>query len=203
MQHEFLSVMINPTLIYLVLLIGLYSVFFEFVNPGFILPGVVGGVAIVAALYALHLFPINYIGLALIFLGIVFMIAESFVPSFGVLGLGGTVAFVLGSIFLIDSADERYRISVAVIAAMAVFNVVVFLIGLNLALRSRKRPVQHGTNILIGTVGKTLGPVELEGQALIHGEIWHVRSKHPIASGCSIQVVAVSGLCLDIEKVSE
>jgi membrane-bound serine protease (ClpP class) len=200
MQIELLSMMTNPTLIYLVLLLGLYGIFFEFVSPGFILPGVVGGIASLTALYALHFLPVNYLGLAFIFLGIALIIAESFVSSFGLLGLGGTVIFVLGSLFLMDSLDERYRISVAVIAAMAVFNIIIFLIGLNLALRSRKRSVQHGTKFLIGTLGKTLGPVALEGQALIRGEIWNVRSQHPLESGASVRVVAVSGLCLDVEE---
>ncbi len=200
-RMKFLWVITDPTLAYLLLLLGIYGIFFELMNPGFILPGVVGAVAIVVALYALHLLPINYAGLALICLGIAFIITETFVPSFGALGLGGTVAFILGSILLIDSAHESYRISVAAIAAMAVLNAAIFIVGLNLVLRSRKRPLECDTHNFIGSTGKAIGLVNLEGQALIKGEIWQVRSTHPIQKGKLVRVTQVKGLCLEVEEV--
>ncbi len=202
-RMQFLWVVTDPTVAYLLLLLGIYGIFFEFLNPGFIAPGVIGAVAIVVALYALHLLPINYAGLALILLGITFIIAEYFTPSFGALGLGGTLGFILGSILLIDSGHVGYRISWAAIAAMAIFNVALFVVGMNLALRSRKRPIQHGTEILMGKTGTALGLIEAQGQALIQGEVWSVYSKHPIQAGCMIQVIASDGLHLEVEKADK
>lgn len=198
-RMKFLWIITDPTLAYLLLLLGIYGIFFELVNPGFIAPGVIGAVAIFLALYALHLLPVNYAGLALILLGIVFITAEVFAPSFGALGLGGTLAFVLGSILLIDPAYESYRISWAAIAAMAIFNLLVFLVGCHLALRSRQQAVQHGPQILIGASGKALGPIAPRGQALIHGEIWSVYSKQPVKANCPIKVIATKGLHLEVE----
>ncbi len=200
-RMKFLWVITDPTFAYLLLLLGIYGIFFEFMNPGFIAPGVIGALAIVVAFYGLHLLPINYAGLALICLGIIFVISECFIPSLGALGLGGTVAFVLGSILLIDSGNAAYRISWVAISAMAAFNFVIFVMGLKLALRSRKQPIQHGTTLLIGATGKTLGPIDLQGQALIKGEIWHVYSKQPIQSDAAITVVAVDGLRLEVKGV--
>ncbi|MCH9755885.1 MAG: nodulation protein NfeD [Gammaproteobacteria bacterium] len=202
-RMKLLWVVTDPTVAYLLLLLGIYGIFFEFLNPGFIAPGVIGAVAILVALYALQLLPINYAGLALIFLGIIFIIAEYFAPSFGVLGLGGTVSFILGSILLIDSGHESYRISWAVIAAMTFFNVILFVVGLNLALRSKRRAVQHGITTLIGAYGKALGLIDPQGQALIKGEIWSVYSKNPIHSDCSVKVIGAEGLHLEVEEQSD
>jgi membrane-bound serine protease (ClpP class) len=199
-RMRFLWVITDPSIAYLLLLLGIYGIFFELVNPGFIAPGVIGAVAICVALYALHMLPISYAGLALIFLGITFVIAETFVPSFGALGLGGTVAFILGSVLLIDPDYESYRISWSLISAMAAFNVMLFLVGLNLALRSRRRPVQNGANMLMGASGKTLGLVEPRGQAMINGEIWSVYSKHAIRADAQVKVVAIKGICLEVEE---
>jgi len=197
---SFLGVMTDPSIAYLLLLLGIYGIFFEFIHPGFIAPGVMGAVALCVALYALHMMPVNYAGLALIFLGIIFIIAETFVPSFGALGLGGTVAFILGSIFLVKPGHVSHQISWALIAAMTVFNLIFFLVGLHLTLRSRRRPVQHGASMLMGASGKTLGSVDLRGQALIHGEIWSVYSKHPIKAGRQVNVVNVKGICLEVKE---
>ena len=202
-RMKFLWIITDPTFAYLLLLLGIYGIFFEFLNPGFIAPGVIGAVAIVVAFYALHLLPVNYAGLALICLGIIFIISEYFTPSFGALGLGGTVAFILGSILLIDSGHESYRISWAAIAAMAAFNVLIFVVGLKLALRSRRQPIRHGTTLLIGTTGKAVGAIFTQGQALIRGEIWSVYSKYPIHKDCAVKVVAVKGLRLEVEEQSD
>jgi membrane-bound serine protease (ClpP class) len=199
-RMKFLWIITDPTLAYLLLLLGIYGIFFELVNPGFIAPGVIGSVAILVALYALHLLPLNYAGLALILLGISFIIAEVFAPSFGILGLGGTVAFILGSVLLIDPTYESYRISWTAIGAMAVFNLLIFLVGFHLALRSRRQPLQNGLSVLIGVSGKTLSAIAPQGQALIHGEIWSVYSKHPIKSNHPIKVIATKGLYLEVES---
>ncbi len=198
---RFLQVITDPTMAYLLLLLGVYGLFFEMVNPGFIAPGVVGAVAMLVALYALQLLPINYAGLALILLGLIFTVAEVFTPSFGALGLGGCVAFVVGSLLLIKTESEVYQIAWSAILAMAVANVIV-LIGLfSMALKSRHQPVQHGTAALIGAEGQTLGDVNLQGQAVIHGEIWNVHAKLAIRAHKPIKVIAAKGLELDVEEI--
>jgi membrane-bound serine protease (ClpP class) len=199
-RTRLLSVITNPTVAYLLLLLGIYGIFFELVNPGFVLPGVTGAVAMLLALYALQLLPVNYAGLLLIFLGIAFVIAEGFTPSFGALGIGGTIAFILGSIMLINTDSAAYQIAWSTIWAMAVFNVVVFLFLLSMALKARKQKVNNGLIMLVGAKGRTLGDINLDGQAVIRGEIWSVYSKKPIASDKPIKVLLTNGLLLEVEE---
>lgn len=199
-RTRFLSVITNPTVAYLLILLGIYGIFFELVNPGFILPGVTGAVAMLVALYALQLLPVNYAGLLLIFLGVAFVIAEGFTPSFGALGIGGTIAFVLGSIMLMNTDSAAYQIAWSAIWAMAVFNLVVFIFLLGMALKARKQKVNNGLVMLVGANGRTLGDINLEGQAVIRGEIWSVYAKTPIAKNKPIKVILTKGLLLEVEE---
>jgi membrane-bound serine protease (ClpP class) len=202
-RMKFLWVITDPTLAYLLLLLGMYGIFFELVNPGFLVPGVIGAVAVLVGLYALHLLPINYTGLGLLFLGIAFIIAEYFSPSFGALGLGGSIAFIIGSVLLIDSGYEGYQISFVAIILMVIFNAFVCLVGLKYALQCRGKPIQNGTSVLIGIRGKSLSQVTTEGQAIINGEIWSVYSKKPIKTDCDVIVIRVKGIYLEVEEISE
>lgn len=199
-RTRFLSVITNPTVAYLLLLLGIYGIFFELVNPGFILPGVTGAVAMLLALYAMQLLPVNYAGLLLIFLGVAFVIAEGFTPSFGTLGIGGTIAFVLGSIMLINTDSAAYQIAWSAIWAMAAINIVVFLFLLSMAFKARKQKVNNGLIMLVGAKGRTLGDINLDGQAVIRGEIWSVYSKTPIAQDKPIKVMLTKGLLLEVEE---
>ncbi|MFT4058170.1 MAG: nodulation protein NfeD [Legionella sp.] len=196
----FLSMITDPTIAYMLLLLGVYGIFFELVNPGFVLPGVVGTIAMLTALYALQLMPINYVGFCLIILGIGFIIAEVFLPSFGSLGVGGTIAFVLGSIMLINTHSQTYHIAWSVIWAMALVNILIFIIILSMVVRVRRQKVRHGFASLLGAKGKTLGDINLSGQALINGEIWNIRASCFIAAGKTITVVGNQGLTLDVEE---
>lgn len=196
----FLSVITDPTVAYLLLLLGIYGIFFELVNPGFVLPGVVGAVSMLMALYALQLLPVNYAGFCLIILGIGFIIAEAFLPSFGSLGVGGTIAFLLGSIMLINSPSAAYHIAWSVIWAMALVNIVIFIILLGTAVRARRQKVHHGLVVLLGAQGRALGDINTEGQAIIRGEIWSVRSQHFIAKDKPVKVIGISGLVLHVEE---
>ena len=200
-RMRFLLVITDPTIAYLLLLLGIYGIFYELVNPGVIAPGVIGAVAILVALYALQLLPINYAGLGLIIVGIGFIVTEAFTPSFGVLGLGGTVAFIVGSILLIDTEQESYQIAWSVIGTMAAVNVLIFVIVLGMVIKSRKMPIKHGSNILIGAEGRALGAIKLQGQAMIHGEIWSVYARQPISADKPIKVVAAEGLRLEVEAI--
>src|SRR5256714_2536453 len=172
-RTRFLGVITNPSVAYLLILVGAYALLFEFMNPGLILPGVVGAIAILVALYALHLLPVNYAGLALIALGIGFMAAEAFVPAFGSLGIGGLIAFVLGSIMLIeDTALPGLEIPLALIAGMAVASAgfLIFIVGM--LLRSRRRAIVSGREQMLGARGEALGDFDREGWARVRGEQW-------------------------------
>lgn len=198
--NRFLSIITNPTITYFLLLLGIYGIFFELFNPGFVLPGVIGSVALLMALYALQLLPINYLGFSLIILGVFFIIAEGFTPSFGALGLGGTAAFVLGSMMLINTNDLSYQIAWSAIWLMAVINILLFVVLVGAVYQSRQQTVRNGLMTLIGATGRTIGSIDLEGQAVIRGEIWHVQSKTPIPADTNIRVTQAVGLLLEVEK---
>lgn len=202
-RMRFLLVITDPTIAYMLLLLGIYGIFFELMNPGFIAPGVIGGVAILVALYALQLLPINYAGLALILLGIVFIVAEAFAPSFGALGLGGTVSFILGSIFLMDTELEHYQIAWSAIWAMAAINIMILVLLMKMLMKSRRNPILHGTNVLVGATGRTIGGIDLRGQVMIHGEIWEVQAKSPIEANKPVKVLKAEGLLLEVEELEE
>ena len=199
-RTRFLGVITNPSVAYLLILVGAYALLFEFMNPGLILPGVVGAIAILVALYALHLLPVNYAGLALIALGIGFMVAEAFVPAFGSLGIGGLIAFVLGSIMLIeDTALPGFEIPLALIAGMAVASAgfLIFIVGM--LLRSRRQAIVSGREQMLGARGEALGDFDREGWARVRGEQWRVRSARAVRRGQRLRVTAMHGLVLDVE----
>jgi membrane-bound serine protease (ClpP class) len=169
-------------------------------NPGFVLPGVIGAVSMLLALYALQLLPVNYAGLLLIFLGIAFLIAEIFTPGVGVLGIGGTVAFILGSIMLMDTDYAAYQIAWPTILAMASVNIIICIFIMNMAVKARRQKVKNGLIMLVGAKGRTLGDVNPDGQAIIRGEIWSVYAKRPIKANKNIKVIVTEGLLLEIEE---
>ncbi len=155
-RSRFLAVITDPNVALVLLMIGMYGLFFEFANPGFVLPGVVGAISLLIGLFAMQMLPVNYVGLGLIFLGIAFLIGEAFLPTFGSLGFGGVVAFVIGALMLIDTDVPGYGIPLPMIAAVVVFSVL-FVLGVSrLALRARRRPVVTGAEALIGSVGVVL-----------------------------------------------
>jgi len=198
-RTRLLAVITNPSVAYILLLIGMYGLFFEFSNPGFGVAGIAGAICLLLALFAFQLLPVNYAGLALIVLGMAFMVAEAFVPSFGVLGLGGVIAFVAGSVMLMDTDLPGYGIPWSVVlpvtAATALF--VFFVSGL--FIRSRGRPVVSGAEELPGSAGEVLADMEGEGWARVHGEIWRVRCAAPLRAGQTVRVVRVDGLTLEVE----
>lgn len=191
----------QPNVIYLLLMVGLYGLFFELLHPGFIIPGTVGAIALLLALYGLQGLPINYLGLVLIIVGFVFIVAEAFVSSFGLLGLGGTVAFIAGSLWLVNSEQVATHISITAIVAMAVVNIV-FLLGVSLlVVKAQRQPKLHGLQLLVGKKGYTLSLIDKTGQIRIDGEIWQARSLEKIGINKPVQVIAVSGLTLVVEEL--
>ena len=198
-RYEFLSTITNPNVAYILMLIGFYGLLLEFYNPGVGVPGVIGGISLLTALYALQLLPVNYAGMALLLLGLALMMAEAFSPSFGVLGIGGVVAFVLGSILLMDTDLPDFQIAWPIIAAFAVSSGLVCVVLFSMALRSRSAPLASGINQLIGQQAVTLEPVHKQGKVQLNGEIWFARSQQPIGANQPVVVSRIDGLTLEVD----
>jgi len=197
-RTRLLGVITNPTVAYVLILLGIYAVLYEFSNPGLVLPGVVGAICILLAMYAFQLLPVNYAGLALILLGIAFMIAEAFVPAFGSLGVGGLIAFVIGSIILIDTDAPGFEIPYALIGGIAAASGAFLILVIGMLAKGRRRPVVTGREELIGASGEALEDFSGEGWARVHSENWRVRAGTPIRKGQRLRVTAMEGLVLDV-----
>jgi membrane-bound serine protease (ClpP class) len=199
-----LGVITNPSVAYLLILVGIYALIFEFMNPGIMVPGVIGAISLLLALYALHLLPVNYAGLALILLGIAFMVAEAFLPSFGALGVGGLVAFVLGSIMLIDDTElPGFEIPYGLIAGVAAASAAFLIFVIGMMARGRKRAVVSGREFLVGAPGVALEDFDADGWARVQGERWRVHSARPLKTGQRLRVKAMRGLVLEVEPEGE
>jgi membrane-bound serine protease (ClpP class) len=193
-----LSVITNPSVAYLMILVGIYALIFEFTNPGLILPGVVGAICILIAMYAFQLLPVNYAGLALLLLGIAFMVAEVWVTSHGALAVGGLAAFVVGSVMLLDTDVPQFEIPYALIGGVTAASAAFLFLVLGMLVRSRRRPVVSGREELIGAPGEALEDIAGEGWARVHGERWRVRTRVPLKRGQAMRVAAIDGLVLDV-----
>jgi membrane-bound serine protease (ClpP class) len=193
-----LSVITNPSVAYLMILVGIYALIFEFTNPGLVLPGVVGAICILTAMYAFQLLPVNYAGLALLLLGIAFMVAEVWVTSHGALAVGGLVAFVVGSVMLLDTDVPQFEIPYALIGGVAAASAAFVFFVVGMLVRSRRRPVVSGREELIGAPGEALEDIALEGWARVHGERWRVRTSAPLRRGQALRVAAIDGLVLEV-----
>lgn len=202
-RSRLLAVIGDPGIAYILMLLGIYGLIYEFSNPGMLFPGVVGGICLLLGLFALQLMPISYAGLALMVLGIALMIAEAFLPSFGALGLGGIAAFVIGSVMLIDTDLPGYGIPWALIIPVALASALFSFFVAGMAIKARARPVVTGTEGLIGATGEILADMKHEGWALIHSERWRVRSDVPLERGSRVRVRARHDLILDVEPEKE
>ena len=197
-RARFLSVITDPSVAYILILVGIYALMFEFSNPGLVLPGVVGAICVVIAMYAFHMLPVNYAGLALIVLGIGFMIAEVFFPAYGSLGIGGVIAFIIGSIILIDTDIPGYHIPLALIGGFAASSAAFILFVASRVLLGRRRPVVSGREQLIGSAGEVLEDFDSEGWARVHSETWRVHAGTPLKAGQRVRVTNMRGLLLDV-----
>ena len=201
-RNKLLSVITDPNILPILMTLGMFGLIYEMLNPGFVLPGVLGGICLLLALYAAQVLPINYAGLALILLGVLFMIGEAFVASFGALGIGGVIAFVIGSIILIDTDFEGYGVSIPFISTFAVVNALFFFSILTMVLKSRRKPVVSGGEELIGSTGEVIEAIDNYGRVRVHSENWEARSKAPIQPGQKIHVTGREGLTLIVEPVN-
>jgi membrane-bound serine protease (ClpP class) len=200
-RAKLLAVITDPSIALILMAIGIYGLIFEFMSPGMVLPGVLGGICLLLALYALQLLPVNYAGLALIMLGIIFMVSEAFLPSFGALGFGGIVAFIIGAVILIDTELPGYGIPIGVIATIAVLSALLLAAIVSITLKTRRRAVVIGENELVGAVAQVLDDAFGEGWARIHGENWRVVSKLPLRRGQKVRVLARNGLVLEVAPI--
>jgi membrane-bound serine protease (ClpP class) len=202
-RTRFLSVITDPSIAYMLILLGIYAVVFEFSNPGMVFPGVVGAICVLIALYAFQMLPVNYAGLALILLGIGFMIAEVFFPAFGSLGIGGLIAFIIGSVILFDTDIPGFGIPLALIGGFAAASAAFLMLVMGVVLRARERPVVSGREELLGAPGEVLEDFEREGWARVHSEMWRVRAAMPLKAGQRVRVAAIDGLKLDVVAQSD
>lgn len=200
-RTRFLAVITDPGVAYILLLIGMYGLFFEFSNPGFGVAGVAGAICLLLALFAFQLLPISYAGLALILLGVGLLIAEVFVPSFGVLGLGGIVAFVAGSVMLMDREVTGSAVPLSLIIAFTVATAAFILVVGRMALASRKKPVVSGREELIGAEGEVVEVKEGLVWVRVHGELWRARCDAPLVPGQRVRVQAMDGLTLKVQGI--
>ncbi|HXF52783.1 MAG TPA: nodulation protein NfeD [Hyphomicrobiaceae bacterium] len=192
-----LAAIADPNIAFVLLLIGIYGIIFEFMNPGAIAPGVIGGICLIVALTALSVLPVSYGGLALLILGIGLMLVEILSPGFGLLGIGGIIGFVLGALFLFDPADSDIDFSVDwhLLAFMTAITALFFFGALTYAVRARQRPVRTGAEQMIGATGEVVSWSNGEGRVHVHGEIWAARGP-ALAPGTKIRVVQRENLTL-------
>jgi len=198
-RTEFLSIITNPNVAFILMLIGIYGIIFEFTTPGTMVPGTIGVISLLLALYALNLLPINYAGAGLVLIGVGLMIAEVFIGSFGVIGIAGVIAFGIGSFMMFNSGVPGFELSLSVLAAAMIVTAGLFVLVIALLLRSRKHPVVTGQEGIMGAEGEALTWQQDEGKVRVQGEIWRARSSRPLEPGTRIKVVNREGLVLHVE----
>ncbi len=196
--QRLLAALVHPNIAYLLMTVGLLGIYFELAHPGAVLPGVVGGIALVLGLYALSVLPVNLAGVGLILLALVFFVAEIKVTSYGLLAVGGIIALVLGSLLLFRDLDPALRLSRGLVAATAVMAALVVGFLAVLAARAQRTPVLTGKSGLIGEVGRAIEDFAPSGRVFVHGEIWNADSDLPVRSDQNIRVVGVDGLRLNV-----
>ncbi len=197
-RGRLLAVVGDPSLVLILMMIGVYGLLFEFMNPGFVAPGVIGGVCLLLALWGLQMLPINYAGLGLILLGIAFLVAEAFVPSYGALGIGGIAGLAFGALLLIDGDAPGFAIPVPLVATVALVSAA-FIVGVvGMAAKARRRPLVSGTPRMVGAAAEVIEFAGGQGWALVDGERWRIRADQLLRPGQPVRITAVDGLTLAV-----
>jgi membrane-bound serine protease (ClpP class) len=200
-RTEFLSLVTNPNVAFILMLIGVYGLILEFFNPGAVAPGLIGAISLLVALYALALMPVNYAGAALVLLGVALMVAEAHIGAFGALGVGGIAAFVIGALMMFPAGAPGFSLSGGVVTGAAVGSAVLLLLVLAALFGTRNRPVVTGSEALIGADGEALSWRDSDGRVRVHGEIWLARSDAPLAAGNRVKIIGRDGLILRVEAL--
>lgn len=202
LREKLLLILTNPNIAYILLLLGIYGLFFELQNPGMIFPGVVGGICLILGFYALHLLPVNYAGLALILLSAIFFILEIYVTSHGLLSVGGVISLIVGSLILFESDLPFLRVSWEVIMVVVIIIIVFVGLLLFLGIKAQFSKPAAGKEGLIGEQGVTRSEVNSEGGTVfVHGELWNAVSDKPIKKGAKIKVIGSQGMILKVEQI--
>jgi membrane-bound serine protease (ClpP class) len=199
-RTRLLATITDPNVALLLMMIGIYGLIFEFMNPGSFLPGTLGTICLLTGLYALAALPVDYAGLALILVGIGMMIAEAFLYSHGILGVGGVVAFALGASMLIDVESPEFRISPSLIAGIALGSLLCLLLIVRTALGARRRKVVSGAEEMIGARGFVQDWRDGKGHVFVHGERWLASGDLEFAKDQTVRVVGLSGLTVEIAR---
>lgn len=202
LRLELLKALSDPNIAYLLMTIGTIGILAELYNPGAILPGVVGAISLILAFYSLQSLPINYAGVLLLILGIVFFVLEATVTSYGLLALGGLASMVFGSLMLIKSDAEFFQISWGVIIPVIITTAGVSLFLIGMGVRAMRRPPQTGSEGMIGSIGIAKTALHPQGKLAIHGELWDAVSDTPVEPGTSAKVLRVEGLTLHVTPVT-
>ena len=199
-RHELLSIITDPSIAYGLLIIGVYGLILEFYNPGMLFPAVTGVICLLLGAYGLQMLPINYAGLALILVGLGLLIAEAVTPTYGVLGVGGLVAFVTGSIMLMDTDVPGYQLPLPIIGGFAIAAGAVAFLVVGSAIQARRQAVATGPEGMIGAAALVLQDFEGQGQVRAFGEVWQAQADAPLAKGTKVRVTAVEGLVLTVQQ---
>jgi membrane-bound serine protease (ClpP class) len=202
-RTRLLATITNPNVAYLLMLAGIYGLLFEGYNPGAIVPGVVGAICLLLALFAFQVLPVNYAGLALILLGVMLIIAEAFVPSFGALGLGGVAAFVFGSIILMDTDVPGMQIARGLIFGVALVASSLLLALVYALMRMRRRQPVSGAESMLGQLAEVLEDFDEHGQVFVHGERWNANTSVSVKKGDHVRIEKIDGLWLDVVPADE
>jgi membrane-bound serine protease (ClpP class) len=200
LRYRILNTISDPNIAYILLILGIYGIFFELSNPGAILPGVLGGIFILLSLYALQTLPVNYAGLLLIILAIILFIAEIKITSHGLLAVAGVICMTLGSLMLIESPQPFLRISWQVIAVSVVSTAAFFTFAVTKALMAQRKKPTTGTRGLVGEIGTIVGKLDDGWKILVHGELWNATSSEALELGDEVQVTKVEGFKLTVGK---
>lgn len=202
LREKLLLILTNPNIAYILLLLGIYGLFFELQNPGMIFPGIVGGICLILGFYALHLLPVNYAGLALILLSAIFFILEIYITSHGLLSIGGVLSLIIGSVILFESDLPFLRVSWEVIMLVVIIIIVFVGILLFLGIKAQFRKPAAGKEGLIGEQGITKSEVNSKGGTVfVHGEFWNAVSDKPIKKGVKVKVIGSQGMVLKVEEI--
>lgn len=197
-RTKVLAVLSNPMLATMLMMIGIYGLFVEFTNPGFGVPGIAGAISLLLAMYAFHMLPVNWAGVALIALGMALMISELFIPSFGALGIGGFIAFVVGGLMLFDADQPIIDVGWPFVFGLALTSAAAIAAFGAFALKTRRRPVVSGREEMLGALGIVTAIDDATAWAEIHGERWRVQGSAPLAVGDRVRVTGINGLTLEV-----
>lgn len=203
LRERLLDKISDPNIAYMLLIIGFYGIFFELSNPGAVFPGILGGISIILAFFALQTLPVNYAGILLILLALILFVLEVKVTSYGALSIGGIIAMILGSLMLIDSSEPYayiFKISYQIILPAVIVSAVFFILGMVLVARTQKKKIITGREGLIGSIGVCSTEINPEGKIFLHGELWNSISDEHIMPKEKVKVVGIDGFTLKVEK---